>query len=128
MSDTLSIQMPVKPESAAWAREALGEFHEKLDRSSFIDLQLMVSELVADAIHAEPGDEHEIAVRVDVRDRRIHVEVEEGAIAYRLRSRRPEPGEPGWGTYLIGVLADRWGIHHQGERGYVWLEMGLAHS
>ena len=70
----------------------------------------MVSELVSDAVRAEAGKEQEIAIRIEARDRHIHVEFQEGAIAYRLRYRRPEPGEAGWGIYLTGVLADRWGI------------------
>jgi anti-sigma regulatory factor (Ser/Thr protein kinase) len=126
MSDSLSIELPIKPENAAWAREAVGEFRDHLDESSFIDLQLMVSELVADAVRAEAGKEQEIAIRIEARDRQIHVEVQEGAIAYRLRSRRPEPGEAGWGMYLIGMLADRWGTRHEGNRGCVWLQMRLA--
>jgi anti-sigma regulatory factor (Ser/Thr protein kinase) len=128
MSDTLSIELPIRPESAGRAREAVGEFRDHLDESSLIDLRLMVSELVSDAVRAEAGNEHAIAIRIEARDRRIHVEVQEGAIAYRLRSRRPEPGEAGWGMYLTGLLADRWGIRHDDDRGCVWLQTRLAQS
>ena len=128
MNDTLSIELPIRPESAGRAREAVGEFRDYLDESSFIDLQLMVSELVSDAVLTEAGHEREIAIRIEARDRWIHVEVQEGAIAYRLRSRRPEPGEAGWGIYLTGVLADRWGIRHDNDRGCVWLQTRLGQS
>jgi len=128
MSDTLSIELPIRPESAGWAREALGEFRDQLDESSFIDLQLMVSELVSDVVHAEAEAEDEISIRIEARDRRIHVEVREGAIAYKLRSRRPALGDAGWGLYLTRVLADQWGTRHQGGRGCVWLQMPLAQS
>ena len=128
MSDTLSIELPIRPESAGRAREAVGEFRDHLDESSFLDLRLMVSELVSDAVLTEAGSEQKIAIRIETRDRRIHVEVQEGAIAYRLRSRRPEPGEAGWGMYLTGVLADRWGIRHDDDRGCVWLQTRLAQS
>ena len=127
MSDSLFIELPIRPESARWAREALAEFRDHLDEASFIDLQLMVSELVSDAVRAEAEDEqHEIAIRIEARDELIHVEVREGEIAYRLRSRRPEPGERGFGLYLIRILADRWGTRHEGERGCVWLQMPMA--
>ena len=126
MSDALSIELPIRPESAGWAREAVGEFRDHLDESSFIDLQLMVSELVSDAVRAEAEGEQEIAIRIEARDRRIHVEVREGAIAYRLRSRRPEIGERGWGLYLTRILANRWGTRHEDDRGCVWLQMRLA--
>ena len=128
MSDTLSIELPIRPESAGRAREAVGEFRDHLDESSFLDLRLMVSELVSDAVLTEAGSEQKIAIRIETRDRRIHVEVQEGAIAYRLRSRRPEPGEAGWGMYLTGLLADRWGIRHDDDRGCVWLQTRLAQS
>ena len=126
MSDSLSIELPIRPESARWAREAVTEFRNHLDESSLLDLQLMVSELVSDAVRAEAEEEHEIAIRIEARDRRIHVEVREGEIAYRLRSRRPEPGDRGFGLYLTRILADRWGTSHQGERGCVWLQMPMA--
>lgn len=127
MSDMLSIELPIRPESARWAREAVGEFRDRLDESSFLDLQLMVSELVSDAVRAEAEDaQHQIAIRIEARDRRIHAEVREGEIAYRFRSRRPEPGDRGFGLYLTRILADRWGTHHQDERGCVWLQMPLA--
>jgi len=126
MSESLSIELPIRPESARWAREAVGEFRDHLDEPSLLDLQLMVSELVSDAVRAEAEDEHEIAIRIEARDELIHVEVREGEIAYRLRSRRPEPGERGFGLYLIRILADRWGTSHQGERGCVWLQMPMA--
>ena len=80
MSDALSIELPIRPESAGWAREAVGEFRDHLDESSFIDLQLMVSELVADAVRAEAGKEQKIAIRIEARDRHIHVELQEGAL------------------------------------------------
>ena len=128
MSDTLSIELPIRPESAGWAREAVGEFRDHLDEASFIDLRLMVSELVSDAVRAEAGSEREIAIRIEARDRCIHVELQEGTLAYRLRSRRPEPGEAGWGMYITGVLADRWGIRHDNDRGCVWLQTRLAQS
>jgi anti-sigma regulatory factor (Ser/Thr protein kinase) len=126
MSDTLSIELPVKPQSARWAREAVGEFRHHLDESSFLDLQLMVSELVSDAVRAEAEDEQEIAIRIEARDRRIRVEVREGAIAYRLPSRRPEPGDRGFGLHLTSILAAWWGSSRQGERGCVWLQMPMA--
>jgi hypothetical protein len=50
----------------------------------------------------------------------------QGSAAYQLRSRRPEPGQPGWGLHLAGRLARRWGLRRERDRATVWLEMPLA--
>jgi anti-sigma regulatory factor (Ser/Thr protein kinase) len=92
MSDSLSITLPVKPESAGWAREALAEFRDHLELGAFTDLRLIVSELVADAVRAESEGSDSIDIRVEVRDRDIQVVVIDGEAAYRLPPRRPALG------------------------------------
>ena len=56
----------------------------------------MLSELVSDVVIAEEHG-NRMSLRIEIRGDSLHVEVSEGALAYKLRSRRPEPGEPGWG-------------------------------
>ena len=55
IQEALSIELPVRPESARKAREAVTEFRSQLDESTHNDLRLVVSELVADAVLAENG-------------------------------------------------------------------------
>jgi anti-sigma regulatory factor (Ser/Thr protein kinase) len=124
-NQALSVELPLGPDSPGWARQALAEFRGYVSEEAFIDLQLVVSELVADAVLGA-SEASEIKLRIEIQEGRIHVLVREGAQAYKHRSRRPELGEAGWGMYLTRILARRWGTHHEGERGCVWVQMPLA--
>ena len=93
--EALSIELPVRPESARRAREAVTEFRDHLDESTYNDLRLVVSELVADVARTEADGTHDVSMRIERLDHRIRASVREGPAAYELKSRRPEPGEPG---------------------------------
>jgi anti-sigma regulatory factor (Ser/Thr protein kinase) len=126
MQEYLTVELPPKPESAGWSREALREFRDRLESDAFIDLQLVVSELVADAVRSEEKGSRPIILRFELDDRHLRIEVRDGAAAYELRPRRPELGERGWGVYLTRTLAQHWGSLHEDSRGCVWVEMPLA--
>jgi hypothetical protein len=124
MSDAVAIELPLEPASARRAREQLEPFREALDEISFFDLRLLVSELIVEALNAESGNhDARVGLRAELRGGRVRVEVAEGDGAFRLPSRRPEPGEAGWGLYLVGRLSSRWGLRRGPERSSVWLEV-----
>ncbi len=125
MSEAVAIDLPREPESARRAREQLKPFRASIAESTFIDLCLLVDELVVEALHgpragATPTG---IQLRAELDGDRVHVVVAEGDDAYRLPSRRPEPGDPGFGLHLVQRLSDRWGIRREGGRATVWLEL-----
>ena len=124
--EALSIELPVRPESARRAREAVTEFRGRLEESTYNDLRLVVSELVADVARTEADGSHEVSLRIELRDRWIRASATEGAVAYEPQSRRPRLGEPGWGIHLARVLGQRWGSRHDAEHGSIWLEMELS--
>ena len=126
IQEALSIELPVRPESARKAREAVTEFRDQLDEPTHNDLRLVVSELVADAVRAEPDSSHDISLTIDVHDGGIRASVIEGVLAYELKSRRPRLGEPGWGIFLARALGHRWGTWHDPERGAVCVQMELS--
>ena len=80
---------------------------------------------MADVARTEADGTHAVRLRIELRDNRIRASAIEGAVAYELRSTRPQLGEPGWGTYLARVLGQRWGSRHDAEHGSIWLEMEL---
>jgi hypothetical protein len=128
MSDTVAINLPPEPESARRAREQLNCFRDSIDDTSFIDLRLLVGELVVEALNAETESARgagakPIEMRAELDADRIRVVVAEGSGAYRLPSRRPEPGDTGFGLHLVQRLSDRWGMRHEHDRATVWLEM-----
>ena len=129
MSDTVAIDLPLEPGSARRAREGLKPFRGAMDDTSFSDLRLLVDELVVEAIRSEADDAVGlIKLRAELDGDRVRVVVAQGGDAYRLPSRRPEPGDPGFGLHLVQRLSDRWGMRRDRDNAEVWLEMlGIAH-
>ena len=124
MSETVAIHLPPEPESARRAREQLEAFRSSLDEVSFVDLCLLVDELVVEALRARDGAAgNPIELRAERDGERVRVTIAEGGGAYRLPSRRPEPGAPGFGLHLVQRLSDRWGMRRDRNRATVWLEM-----
>ena len=123
MHDAVAIDLPLEPGSARRAREQLLPFRKALDETTFFDLRLLVSELMVEALHGKSAGDGEVELRAELRDDRVRVEVAEGGDAFRLPSRRPEPGEVGWALYLVARLSHRWGLRRGPERSLVWLEV-----
>jgi anti-sigma regulatory factor (Ser/Thr protein kinase) len=115
MTEAIAIDLPLEPLSARRAREELEPFRKALDEISFIDLRLLVSELVIEALNAESeAQDARIQMCVELRDDRVHAEISDGGAAYRVPPPQPEPGEPGWALYLV---------RRDSESSMVWLEM-----
>lgn len=124
MSERVAIDLPPEPGSARRAREQLQTFRGSLDETCFIDLCLLVDELVVEALRGD-GEVRAgpIELQAEHDGDRVRVVMAEGGGAYRLPSRRPEPGEPGFGLHLVQRLSDRWGMRRDQDRATVWLEM-----
>jgi len=125
MNETVAIDLPLEPASARRAREQLKPLRPSLDETSFVDLCLLVDELVVEALRDPDGGGAlgSIELRAESADDRVHVTIAEGGGAYRLPSRRPEPGDPGFGLHLVQRLSARWGMRRDRNRATVWLEL-----
>jgi anti-sigma regulatory factor (Ser/Thr protein kinase) len=121
----LELQLPPNPDSAARARRAVSELGQHLGGSQLRDVQLLVSELVTNAVrHARLNSRDVIGLLVEVSERALHVEVHDSGPGFEVEGRpRPNPGLPsGWGLFLVEELADRWGVDlDTGTR--VWFEL-----
>ena len=103
----LSVELPMRPESAKRARDALRRFCPQLEEAALSDAQLLVSELFADVLVRESDPElPPMTLNAELRRGYIHVSMLAGAAAFQLDSRPFDPGEPGWGMHLIKVLAE----------------------
>jgi hypothetical protein len=122
MTDAIDVDLPLEQESPGRAREHLNAYRGLLDETSFIDLRLLVSELVVEALKATPdAQDRKIELRAGLDDDRVRVEV--SSAAYRLPSPHPQPGDVGWGISLVKRLSGHWGFRHEPEKATVWLDI-----
>lgn len=122
-TEHVSVELALEPKSAGRARAAISTLRPQSDASSFDDVRLMVSELVADALATEPRSPHALmTVEGQVLDGSTLVMVAFDGLALRLPANKPEPAEVGWGVYLVRTLANRWGLTRANGSTYVWFE------
>ena len=110
---TVAIDLPVEPESARRARQQLKPFRDAVDATSFVDLCLLVDELVVEALHGEHSPSGRIELRAELDGDRVKVarvrSSRKGA-PDKDPSRQTAGGYPcGWGQEEQAGLAARTG-------------------
>jgi anti-sigma regulatory factor (Ser/Thr protein kinase) len=112
------------PDSAARARRAVEEVSDHLPEQRLEDAQLLVSELVTNAIrHAGLAASDVIKLVVTARGRSLRIEVSDPGAGFEVAEPAPDPARPsGWGLYLVRELADRWGVERD-DVTRVWFEL-----
>jgi len=115
------------PDSPAAARRALGDLADHLPRRRLQDAQLLVSELVTNAIrHAGLDDGDTITLSVEASDRALRIEVSDPGPVFAADEPFPDPDHTsGWGLYLVRELSDRWGVERNALT-RVWFELDRA--
>ena len=121
----LELRLPAEPRSVGEARERVLEaLDSDLDGGRLETLRLLVSEVVTNAVrHGSEGAPVQLHaswnshVRVEV--------VDDGAGFTPAPRNRPleEPG--GYGLFLVGALADRWGVETN-DTTTVWFELAAV--
>lgn len=110
------LTLPALPDSAARARGFLRE-KATLDSMRHAEADLLVTELIANAIaHSPESEEVVVSVRQD-RDSGLVVSVE------HPHPSTIEPEETGVGFLLLERLSRSWGIDHDGARLAVWFTL-----
>jgi GAF domain-containing protein/anti-sigma regulatory factor (Ser/Thr protein kinase) len=124
-SETLVLELPATPESAAVARGALLELLTTHGRAELADTAaLLITELVANTARHAHG---EVRVRAGVRSGRLLVEVADEVENLPVLRRGPSSDqESGRGLVLVEALADRWGADPLPTGKRVWFELGGA--
>jgi anti-sigma regulatory factor (Ser/Thr protein kinase) len=118
------VELARDPDSPAEARRALGEVSDHLSPRRLEDAQLLVSELVTNAIrHAGLDDGDLIKLIVVAGDRALRIEVCDPGHGFDVIEPDPDPARPsGWGLYLVRELSDRWGVERSVQT-RVWFEL-----
>jgi anti-sigma regulatory factor (Ser/Thr protein kinase) len=125
----LDRELPASPEAAREARKALGELAAHVPANYFDDVRLLVTELVTNSLRhgvLRPGDAIQLVVQLEPTTLRVEVRDPGSGFDVPAPPEIPDLGA-GWGLYLLGRIADRWGI-----RGWpstcVWFEMDVPQS
>ena len=118
---TIDVELPSTPAAPGRARGALLQLAAGIPAARLLDVRLLVSELVTNAVRHAGGE----AVRLVVNHASgvLRVKVHEPGRGFEVK---PLPDDPlrsaGWGLALVAQLADRWGVDlAPGTR--VWFEM-----
>ena len=125
--ESIAVELEPGPRCPAEARTSLMPLADSLPAKVYLDLSLLVSELVTNSVrHARLRPYDLIRLRIETSDRVIRLEVSDpgGGFSADL----PEPatrGPGGWGLFLTERLADRWGVDREGGWTTVWLEVDL---
>jgi anti-sigma regulatory factor (Ser/Thr protein kinase) len=123
----VSIDLPPERSAASRARRFVRERceHWNVPQSSIDDIELLVSELVTNAVlHARS----EARVTVDRVGDRIRVTVEDHSpVLPRLREYGPD-AVTGRGVFLVDRLSNEWGVDASKDDGgkCVWFELVVA--
>lgn len=110
------IPLPVRPDSAGRARQALDRdlVARGIGGEARDDLLLIVSELVTNAIrHGRPlTSDGTVHVDWTVGDRGVAINVTDGGDGLPLPGSPSTQGEGGRGLGIVDALATRWGVSH----------------
>ena len=123
MTTELSLTLSPVPTAGGVARVALRErFAGGLRRSTFADLELVVSELVTNAV--EHGQRHASGLEVTHTDRELRGFVSDrgSGFAYELRE-FGDTQDGGRGLAIVDALVTHWGIRRGSTQ--VWFAISL---
>ena len=123
----LTLELPDLPEAAGAARKALtalnGSLH-LISEARLRDVQLLVSELVANAFRHARSQGEPLHLAVLATDAVLRVEIRDAGPGFDPAVVDPAPIEAGRGKGLqiVRALAPRWGVE-QGDGTTVWFEI-----
>ncbi|MEA2469358.1 MAG: serine/threonine-protein kinase RsbW [Thermoleophilaceae bacterium] len=102
------------------ARRRLVDLEGELVPETMAKLRLLVTELVANSVRHARGTP--IDVTVTVTPDLVRTNVSDGGPGFDPRDPDPSPMKSsGWGLFLVGKIAERWGVDQ--ETGTVWFEL-----
>lgn len=123
----IQVRLPPSRAAPATARGALAPLSETVDEETLESTALLVSELVTNAVrHAGLRSDDRIDLFVEASPERVWVRVSDPGNGIARPPPLPRAERPsGWGLFLVGQIADRWGIERD-EDTRVWFEIDRA--
>jgi len=125
--ETLKLTLLPRADAPSQARRAIRVACAELADELRARLELVVSELVSNAVeHAALAEHALIELRLTIADSRCRVEVDDPGVDFSLRRRQPSPAvetEPGRGLFLVARLSSRWGVDRLRQTTRLWAEL-----
>jgi integral membrane sensor domain MASE1/anti-sigma regulatory factor (Ser/Thr protein kinase) len=120
----VTVRLPVEPRTVAIARSAIAELEDMLGDSVYSAVRLLVSELVTNSVrHTRLPADATIELTAVLFADRLRVDVSDLGPGFEALSVAPDrDSTSGWGLYLVGELAHRWGVDTNGAT-RVWFEI-----
>jgi len=117
-----------EPESAPRARRALDGLEPLMSWTTFADLKLLVSELIANSVeHSGARRDQLISLEVSAVSEGLRVEVSDPGPGFplpRTPTHQPWEAEYGRGLLIVDSVAQSWGVSN-GDRSTVWFELAV---
>ena len=112
------VKVSARVHTPAEARKLTRSFASEVGYPSVLDLELVVSELVTNAIaHGSPP----VELRLTRRSGKIRGEVSDASTAPIAPNPRPDE-RGGFGLIVVAKCASRWGVEAKAGRKMVWFE------
>ena len=126
MREDMSFELAGGPYAVTAARLALSGLDGRLEASIAFDVRLLVSELVTNSVkHANVSEDDSIMLDVAIQGDLVRCEVRDHGPGFeRPSASPPDDADEGWGLFLVGQLADEWGV--ETERRAVWFRIDCA--
>jgi anti-sigma regulatory factor (Ser/Thr protein kinase) len=119
---------PGGEKAAAYARRVLARWlADALDREQLGDMQLLVTEIVANCVrHGRVGEDGAIDLLVTLDGGVARVEVRDTGIQADPRVKTPDlSGGGGFGMVLVERMSSAWGVDHE-PTVVMWFELSLV--
>jgi anti-sigma regulatory factor (Ser/Thr protein kinase) len=123
MAKRLTVDFRRVPTAPRAARAALAGFDHGLSPRRLLDAELLLSELVSNAV--KYGGDGDLTLHLERVDHCFRAEVVDQGDGFPFERRDADdlrtPG--GWGLHMVETLSDRWGAHRGST--HVWFELAL---
>lgn len=125
----IDLRLECNARSVSVARHALDELEGQIDSDCLATAQLLISEIVSNAVKYSLCDEDSyIGFTAELRPGALRVTVSDQGLGFAIEFGPADvDDETGRGLFLVETLADSWGVKH-GDRTEVWFELVLAAS
>ena len=123
-ANVVTKRLPATLQAARAVAEALAPLSEQLSSVTAMDLRLLTTELVANAVRHTGVMRGSVEIEVRVEPDTVHLSVTDDGSGFQPPPRpvATPAGPGGWGLYLVDQCAVRWG-NERGDRHRVWLEL-----